>query len=188
MITFSEVAIIIVLFVLLLMALAKEPICFSFLESKKEEFDTYYDHDMRAHTVHQGGRFGGSLETTISDSDLKKRYNWSHRDKAGLDIFDDVYEGLVHEKNAGFKREYDYQETTEEPYDEKFNNVPNDRGYDPHFMWEGIEERSYYHPSLHSTKIENTDVGKYVEGGLNDNPGDVPLPGYTISLSQKGKH
>ena len=185
MITFSQIAIVVVLFIVLLMALAKNPICPSAFES--EPFDTYYNHDMGAHTVHQNGRFGGNANISIEDSDLKARYDWSHRDPEGVNIFDDVYEALVYDKNAGFQREYDYQETTEEPYDEKFNNVPNSRGYDTDKMWEGLEERTYYHPSLGRDPSEN-----WLAGGLgyrSERPDDQVLsPGYKVFLSQKGKH
>jgi hypothetical protein len=194
MITFSQIAVVILLFIVLLMALAKNPICFSFLDSEfrdsefqSEAFDTYYNHDMRAHTVHQGGRFGGNPNISIGDSDLKKRYDWANRDPQGLNIFDDVYESLVHEKNAGFEREYDYQETSEEPYDEKFNNVPNSRGYDPSQMWDGIEERTYYHPSAGRDPTK-----RWVAGGLDyrsDRPDTEVLgDGFDVFLSQKGKN
>lgn len=190
MITFSEVAVIIVLFIILMMALAKNPICPK--EFKTEQFDTYYNHDMGTHTVYQKGLFGAEPDISIEEADLKRKYDWSQRDPAGVNVYDDYYEALVHEKNSGFKREYDYQETSEEPYDEKFNDVPNDRGYDWNKMWEGIEERTYFHPILHGTKRRNTDAGKFIEGGvdyLSDRPDtDVLEPGYDVFLSQKGKH
>jgi hypothetical protein len=186
MITFSQVAIIIVLVIVLLMALAKNPICPSFLD-KNEGFDTYYNHDMGTHTVHQAGRFGGTPDISIADSDLKSRYNWSHRDSAGVNIYDDYYEQLVYDKNAAFEREYDYQETTEEPYDEKFNNVPNSRGYDVNKMYEGIEERTFYHPALNRDPTQ-----RFVEGGLgylSERPASEVLEqGFNVFLSQKGKH
>jgi len=56
--------------------------------SKSEHFDTFYDHDQQAYYVYAEQYPEIDMETTI----LKDKYQWAQRDKAGLTIYDKVYE------------------------------------------------------------------------------------------------
>jgi hypothetical protein len=97
MITFTIVAIIVVLFVILMIAL---PMCGSdAVTSSTEGFDTYFNHDIGAHDIY-------SLDNpklTVGESKLQAEYRWNDRDGEGENVYDKFYEGEVLQRNAGYE-------------------------------------------------------------------------------------
>lgn len=154
MITFTHVAIIIVLFIILLMMLSKTPLC------SAEHFDSYYNHDMGAHTVYQN-QPGANQKITIDESALRSQYRWSDKTPGGYNVYDKYYEAIVNEKNADYNPNIDYSERSEEPYDAKFNSVPAGQGYEISDMAQNMLHREFHHSGL---------------------------PGFGVDLAQKGWH
>ncbi len=161
MIDFAQVSIVIVLFIILLMILAKNPIC-NLGEKENENFDTYYNHDMGVHTVYQNKpyAYGNAADISIDDAELKANYRWSDKTPAGDNVYDQYYEELVQDKNSDYDPNYDYSQNSEDAYDMKFNNAPGSQGYDFDTS-EGLPvvHREFEHKGLPSFGIDLAQKG-----------------------------
>ena len=126
MIQFAHVALVIVIVVVLLMYLAKNPVCS--IGNPTEEFDTYYNTDMGAHAVYESGQFGGDENITVDEAALKAKYEWNTRDRNGDKVYDVFYRRVNREKNKTYDDEH-HSMNASEPYDTAFSTSTADKGY-----------------------------------------------------------
>lgn len=143
MLTFVEVGIIIVLFIVLMMVLTVYPnICGS---EESEAFDVYFNHDMGAYDVYKREQ---DPNISVSDAILEAKYAWRDQDKRGENYIDKFYEDTVMDKNAGYEPSFVDSGAQDLEYDTKFALA--DQDFNMQYAAPNLLEKDLYHKGMYA--------------------------------------
>jgi hypothetical protein len=144
MLTFVEVGIIIVLFIVLMMILTTSNIC-SASKEHSEAFDVYFNHDMGAYDVY---RKEMDPDISVSDAILEAKYTWRDYDKRGQNYIDKFYEDTVLDKNMGFEPSFVDSGSQDLEYDTKFSLA--DQDFEMKYSSPNLLEKDMYHKGMYA--------------------------------------
>lgn len=144
MLTFVEVGIIVVLFIVLMMILTVYPsICGG--EESQEAFDVYYNHDMGAYDVYRREQ---NPDISVSDAILEAKYTWRDYDKRGENYIDKFYEDTVFNKNMGYEPSFVDAGVQDLEYDTKFSLA--DQDFNMQYAAPALLEKDLYHKGMYA--------------------------------------
>lgn len=140
MLTFVDIGIIIVLFIVLMMVLTVYP-----CGQKTEDFDVYSNHDMGAYDVYKREM---NPDISVSDTILEAKYTWRESDKQGENYIDKFYEDTLQEKNAGYEPSFVEYGSQDLEYDTKFSLA--DQDFEMKFAAPNLLEKDMYHMNMYN--------------------------------------
>lgn len=146
MLTFLDIGIIIVLFIILMMILTVYPmICGNEKNEENENFDVYFNHDMGAYDVYKREQ---NPNVTVNDAILEAKYTWRDYDKRGENYIDKFYEETTLDKNAGYEPSFVDSNSQNLEYDTKFALA--DQDFNMNYATSNLLEKDLYHKGMYA--------------------------------------